>query len=212
MGAISYLTKPILENNPISVQILGLCSALAITQSLFPALIMATAVTCVLSFSNVVISSLRHLLPSSIRLILEMTIIASAVIVVDEIIKIVAPEISQILSVFVGLIVTNCVVLGRAEGFALIHNMKLSLLDAIGNGLGYSFLIILIAIIRELFGRGTLLGKVIFTPSSEGGWFLENQFMSLPSSAFFILGIFVWVVNSQTVNSQASKRTSDRNV
>jgi len=195
-----YLTKPIIENNPIGVQVLGLCSALAITQSLYPALIMATAVICVLTFSNVVISLLRHVLPSSIRLILEMTIIASAVIVTDETIKTIAPDVSQILSVFVGLIVTNCIILGRAEGFALMHNPKLSLLDAIGNGIGYSVLIILVATIRELFGRGTLLGEIIFIPSSDGGWFLENKFMALPSSAFFILGIFVWVINAKTSN------------
>lgn len=206
MRTLIHLTRPIFENNPISVQILGLCSALAITQSLLPALIMAAAVICILAFSNVVISLLRHIMPSSIRLILEMTVIASAVIVVDEVIKTFAPQMSQVLSVFVGLIVTNCIILGRAESFASIHHPGLSLLDGIGNGIGYSLLIIFVATVRELFGRGTLLGETLLTPISSGGWYLENQFMALPASAFFILGVLTWIIKSYLLKSKRDQQ------
>ena len=191
------MLKPIIQNNPISVQILGLCSALAVTQALLPALVMSAAVICVLAFSNVVISLLRHIMPSSIRLILETTIIASAVIVVDEVIKTFAPDMSQILSVFVALIVTNCIILGRAESFASTQGPVASLLDGIGNGIGYSLLLIIVASLREIFGRGTLFGEVLLTPLSSGGWYLENKFMALPASAFFILGISTWVIKSR---------------
>ena len=191
-----YLVKPIIQNNPISVQILGLCSALAVTQAVLPALVMSAAVICVLAFSNVIISLLRHVMPSSIRLILETTTIASAVIVIDEIIKTFAPDMSQILSVFVALIVTNCIILGRAESFASISGPVASLLDGIGNGIGYSLLLIFVAAVREIIGRGTLLGEVVFLPLSSGGWYLENKFMALPASAFFILGICTWVIKS----------------
>jgi len=202
----NHLLKPIIQNNPISVQILGLCSALAVTQSLLPALVMSIAVICVLAFSNVVISLLRHIMPSSIRLILEMTIIASAVIVVDEVIKTFAPEMSQILSVFVALIVTNCIILGRAESFASIHGPLASLLDGIGNGIGYSLLLIFVATVREIFGRGTLLGEVVLLPLSSGGWYLENKFMALPASAFFILGICTWIIKSYLNKTKINQR------
>lgn len=196
MKALQNLINPILRNNPITVQILGLCSVLAVTQSLLPALIMAAAVTGVLAFSNLMISLLRHAMPASIRLILEMSIIASSVIVADEIIKTFAPEISQVLSVFVGLIVTNCIVLGRSESFALNNSPGLSLLDGIGNGIGYSLILILIAGFREIVGHGTLLNEVFLVKISEGGWYLENKFMASPASAFFLLGLVVWLIQS----------------
>jgi len=210
MRLLRYLTKPIIDSNPITVQILGLCSALAVSQSLLPALIMALAVTCVLAFSNFSISLLRRWMPSSIRLILEVTIIASAVIVADEIIKTFAPDISQVLSVFVGLIVTNCIVLSRAESFALSHAPGLSLLDGLGNGLGYSLMLILVATVREVFGQGTLLAEVILPTLADGGWYLKNNFMALPASAFFILGLLVWAIRSRwPVSASASDSEGD---
>ncbi len=208
MNYFSYLTKPIITNNPITVQILGLCSALAITQSLLPALIMSLAVIVVLGFSGFVLSLLRQLIPNSIRLILEMTIIASAVIVTDEIIKTFAPDISRILTVFVGLIVTNCIVLGQAETFARTHSPGLSLLDGLGNGIGYSFILILVATVREIIGQGTVLNKIILPTLSEGGWYLENKFMALPASAFFIIGLIIWAIQSYSLNSNKQSNSN----
>jgi len=201
MNQFSYLTKPIITNNPVTVQVLGLCSALAVTQSLLPALIMSLAVTLVLGFSGFVISLLRHWLPNSIRLILEMVIVGSAVIVTDEIIKTFAPDISQILTVFVGLIVTNCIILGRAESFAQNHSPGISLLDGIGNGIGYSLILILVGTVRELIGQGRLLNEVILPTITQGGWYLQNKFMALPASAFFIIGLIVWAIRSYSLNS-----------
>lgn len=189
---LPLLSDPILARNPITVQILGLCSALAITQAMLPALIMSTAVIVVLSFSNVMISLLRHHLPTHLRLILEMTIIASAVIVVDEAIKTFAPEVSRVLSVFVGLIITNCILLGRAENFALHHAVIPSLADGVGNGLGYAVIIMSIAMVRELFGQGSLFGYVVFSSVRQGGAFEPLQFLSLPASAFFLVALLIW--------------------
>ena len=193
---IQSLTRPIFENNPISIQILGLCSALAITQTLRPALIMAGAVIVILAFSNLIISLIRRFLPSSIRLILEMTVIASAVIVVDETIKTFAPDMSQVLSVFIALIVTNCIILGRVESFASSHSPGLSFLDGLGNGIGYALLIILVAFIRELIGKGTVLDFPVIESIEKGGSYIQNEFMALPASAFFILGILTWIVKT----------------
>jgi Na+-transporting NADH:ubiquinone oxidoreductase subunit D len=197
------LINPIFENNPISIQILGLCSALAITQTLRPALIMALAVIIILSFSTFIISVIRHYLPTSIRLILEITVIASGVIVVDEVIKTFAPAMSQTLSVFIALIVTNCIILGRVESFATSHSPGLSFIDGLGNGIGYALLIILIALVRELFGFGTILDFPVFDTVEQGGSFIKNQFMALPASAFFILGILTWILKGVL---QASKK------
>jgi len=185
------ILKPLIDDNPVTVQILGLCSALAVSNSLRPALIMAASVIAVLIFSNVTVSLLRGLMPRSIRLILEVTLIASAVIVVDEVLKAYAPGTSQILSVFVGLIITNCIVLGRAESFALHNPVTDSLADALGNGLGYAVILISIAAIRELIGAGTLLDRAILPHA-----YPKNALMLYAPSAFFILGLIVWGIRS----------------
>lgn len=190
------LTDPIVDNNPVTVQILGVCSALAVTRTVWPALVMAIAVTAVLMFSNGAVSLLRNVIPRNVRLILEMTLIASAVIVADEALKAYTPEISATLSVFVGLIITNCIVLGRAETFALNNSVVASLLDGLGNGLGYGALLIAVAAVRELLGSGSLLDQHLLASPDEGGVWLANQFMALPASAFFIIGLLIWALRS----------------
>lgn len=183
---------PIVDNNPVTMQILGICSALAVTRSAIPAAVMAIAVTAVLIFSNTAISLLRRVIPRSVRLILEVTIISSAVIVTDEVLRAYAPEIAQTLSVFVGLIITNCIVLGRAESFALHNNVTDSALDGLGNGIGYGLLLILVATIREVFGSGSLFGLPLFSSSTGASEISLNQFMQVPASAFFIIGLIIW--------------------
>jgi len=187
---------PLINTNPITVQILGLCSALAVTSSLLPALIMSAAVISVLIFSNVAVSLMRTVIPRSIRLILQMTLIASAVIVVDEILKAFAPDVSRILSVFVGLTITNCVVLSRVETFAMQNDVRSSLLDGIGNGLGYSLILIPVASVREIFGSGTLLGYPVLPLVSDGGWYTPNELFLLAPSAFFIIGLLIWWIRA----------------
>ena len=187
---------PLVATNPITVQILGLCSVLAVTSSLLPALIMSAAVISVLAFSNVAVSLLRNVIPRSIRLILQVTLIASAVIVVDEILKAFAPEVSRVLSVFVGLIITNCIVLSRVEAFAIQNDLRSSLLDGIGNGLGYSLILIPVAGVREIFGSGTLLGYPVLPLASEGGWYTPNELLLLAPSAFFIIGLVIWWIRT----------------
>lgn len=194
--ARTALLAPLVDENPVTLHILGICSAVAITNSLYSALIMSLVLTSVLAYSNVVISLMRRHLPNSVRIIVQMTVIASGVIVVDEIMRAFAPEIAQTLGVFVGLIITNCIVLGRAEAFAAHHGVAISFLDAIGNGIGFSLLLITVAIIRELFGTGALLGVEIFRLESEGGWFQANDLLLLPPSAFFIIGFIIWGVRS----------------
>ena len=194
MNYRQYLTRPLLEENPITVQVLGLCSALAVSRSLRPALIMAASVFCVLVFSNLAVSLLRGVLPRSIRLILEVTIIASAVIVVDETLKAYAPDISQVLSVFVGLIITNCIIMGRAEAYAMANPPGLSLLDGIGNGLGYALILMITAFLREFFGSGALFGKQVMPLVSDGGWYNPNGMMLYSPAAFFIIGFLIWAL------------------
>jgi Na+-transporting NADH:ubiquinone oxidoreductase subunit D len=202
------LTKPLLDENPVTLQVLGICSALAITNSLYSALIMSLCLTSVLAFSNVSISLIRRHLPNSVRIIVQMTIIATGVIVVDELLKAYAPDTARTLSVFVGLIVTNCIVLGRAEAYAVQHNVGLSFMDGIGNGLGYSLILIATATIRELSGTGGLLGVNIFRLAQDGGWFHANALMLLPPSAFFIIGFFIWGLRSWK-KEQVEKRDFD---
>lgn len=209
MAILHVLTRPIISDNPVSVQILGLCSALAVTQSLMPALIMSIAVILVLGGSGFIISLLRRWFPDSIRLILEITIIASFVIIADEIIKTFMPEISRVLTVFVSLIVTNCIVLGRAETFARSHSPGISFLDGIGNGIGYSLILIMVGSVRELVGQGSLLDISILPLVSEGGWYLENQFMTQPASAFFVIGIFIWVIRSMGISAASRTQQQD---
>ena len=202
------LTRPLLDENPVTLQVLGICSALAITNSLYSALIMSLCLTSVLAFSNVSISLIRRHLPNSVRIIVQMTIIATGVIVVDELLKAYAPDTARTLSVFVGLIVTNCIVLGRAEAYAVQHNAGLSFMDGIGNGLGYSLILVATATIRELFGTGGLLGINLFQFATEGGWFHPNAMMLLPPSAFFIIGFFIWGLRSWK-KEQVEKRDFD---
>jgi Na+-transporting NADH:ubiquinone oxidoreductase subunit D len=187
---------PLINTNPITVQILGLCSALAVTTSLRPALIMSAAVISVLAFSGVAVSLMRSVIPRSIRLIIQMTLIASAVIVVDEILKAFAPDVSRILSVFVGLIITNCIVLSRVETFAMHNDIPSSLLDGIGNGLGYSIILIAVASVREIFGSGTLLGHPVLPLANAGGWYMPNELLLLAPSAFFIIGLLIWGIRA----------------
>lgn len=190
------ITDPIINNNPITLQILGICSALAVTTSVATALIMSIALTLVTAFSSLFISIIRNKIPSSIRIIVQMTIIASLVIIVDQILKAFAFELSKQLSVFVGLIITNCIVLGRAEAYAMKNSPGMSFIDGIGNGLGYSLILISLGIIRELLGSGTLLGFTVLPLVSNGGWYIPMGIMLLPPSAFFIIGLFIWGIRS----------------
>ena len=191
------LLDPLLDNNPIALQILGICSALAVTSSLVTSLIMCLALTSVVACSNASISMIRNHIPSSIRIIVQMTIIASLVIVVDQVLKAYAFEVSKKLSVFVGLIITNCIVMGRAEAFAMKNPPGVSFLDCLGNGLGYSLILIVVGTVRELFGAGSLLGIQILPLATEGGWYQPNGLLLLPPSAFFIIGIFIWILRSK---------------
>ncbi len=190
------LLRPVFKNNPIALQILGICSALAVTSSLKVTLVMCIALTLVTAFSNLFISSIRSFIPSSIRIIVQMTIIASLVIVVDQILKAVAYDISKQLSVFVGLIITNCIVMGRAEAYAMKNPPLPSFLDGIGNGLGYSFVLVTIATVRDLFGSGKLFGIEVLPLVTEGGWYMPNGLLLLPPSAFFLIGLLIWAMRS----------------
>ncbi|MCJ7592778.1 MAG: NADH:ubiquinone reductase (Na(+)-transporting) subunit D [Woeseiaceae bacterium] len=190
------LIDPLIDNNPITLQMLGICSALAVTTSLLPALLMCIALTSVTALSSAAISMIRHRIPNNIRIIVHMTIIASLVIMTDQLLRAYAFETSKQLSVFVGLIITNCIVLGRAEAFAMKNPVGLSFLDGLGNGLGYSLILISVATVRELFGAGTLFGYPIFELTRNGGWYPANGLMLLPPSAFFIIGLFIWVIRS----------------
>lgn len=190
------VTDPLIDNNPITLQVLGICSALAVTTNLLNAIIMSLALTIVTACSNGAVSAIRHHTPAAIRIIVQMTIIASLVIVVDEILQAYAYETSKKLSVFVGLIITNCIVLGRAEAFASKNPVGLSILDGLGNGLGYSLILICVGAIRELFGSGSLLGFTIMPLTTNGGWYQSNGLLLLPPSAFFIIGLMIWGVRS----------------
>ena len=191
------LFGPVFDDNPIALQILGVCSALAVTTSLTVTLVMCVALTTVTAFSNLFISLIRHHMPNSIRIIIQMTIIASLVIVVDQFLQAFAFEISKSLSVFVGLIITNCIVMGRAEAFAIKNPPGISFLDGVGNGLGYSVVLIIVGTLRELFGSGSLLGIEIFPLVANQGWYQPNGLMLLPPSAFFIIGLFIWGLRSR---------------
>ena len=196
VNAKGVLTAPIFHNNPIALQILGICSALAVTTSMSVSLVMALAVIFVTSFSNLFVSLIRNHIPSSIRIIVQMTIIASLVIVVDQFLKAYAYGISKQLSVFVGLIITNCIVMGRAEAFAMKNPPIPSFLDGVGNGLGYSVILLGLGFIRELLGAGSLFGQQILTKAADGGWFVTNGMMLLPPSAFFLIGLFIWAIRT----------------
>ena len=186
------LFDPVVKNNPIALQVLGICSALAVTTKLDTTLTMCVAVIFVVAFSNLAVSSIRMFIPSSIRIIVQMTIIASLVIIVDQFLKAFAFEASKQMSVFVGLIITNCIVMGRAEGFAMKNPPFISFLDGIGNGLGYSFILLAVGAIRELFGSGKLLGYTILPRE----YYQNNGLMLLAPSAFFLIGMIIWIIRT----------------
>jgi Na+-transporting NADH:ubiquinone oxidoreductase subunit D len=204
------LVDPIIVANPVTLRVLGICSALAVTTSLATALVMSAALIFVLTLANGIISLIRNHIPSSIRLIVQITIIASLVIVVDQVLQAYMFLMSKRLSVFVGLIVTNCIVLGRAEGYAMKNPPGASLLDGIGNGLGYALILIAIGTVRELLGTGTLLGVAILPLAAEGGWFTPLGLMALPPSAFFLLGLLVWAIRTiRPEQAEPARETQD---
>ena len=190
------LLDPLVNNNPIGLQVLGICSALAVTTKVETALVMGAAVTAVTALSNVSVSSIRNYVPPSIRIIVQLTIIASLVIITDQVLKAFVYDVSKQLTVFVGLIITNCIVMGRAEAFAMQNPPKLSFIDGVGNALGYSLVLMIVAVLRELFGSGKLYGITILNPVNEGGWYEPNGLMLLAPAAFFLIGGFIWVVRS----------------
>ncbi len=190
------LVNPIFVQNPIALRVLGICSALAVTTKLEPTLVMCISVTAVVACSNAAVALIRNHIPNSIRIIVQMTIIASLVIIVDQILQAVVYDISKQLSVFVGLIITNCIVMGRAEGYAMKNNVRMSFLDGIGNGLGYSVLLLAVAFLREFIGSGTLFNVEILKTVNNGGWYVPNGLMLLPPSAFFIIGLLIWALRT----------------
>lgn len=190
------LLDPLINTNPIAIQVLGICSALAVTTKLEMAIVMSIAVIVVTAMSNVAISSIRNFIPSSIRIIVFLTIIASLVIVTDQVLKAFVFDVSKQLSVFVGLIITNCIVMGRAEAFAMQNPPKESFIDGIGNGLGYSVILISVGFVRELFGAGKILGMEVFPVVNNGGWYVANGFLVLSPAAFFLIGLAIWAMRT----------------
>jgi len=194
--ATEIVQKPIFDDNPIALQVLGICSALAVTTGMNTTIVMCLAVIVVTACSSALVSLIRHQIPSDIRIIVQMTIIASLVIVVDQVIQAFAFDISRQLSVFVGLIITNCIVMGRAEGYAMKNPPFQSFLDGLGNGLGYSVILLIVGMARELFGAGKLFGYTILQTTNENGWYEPNGLMRLSPSAFFIIGLTIWALRS----------------
>jgi Na+-transporting NADH:ubiquinone oxidoreductase subunit D len=190
------LLDPFFNNNPIALQVLGICSALAVTTQMKTAFVMSIAVIVVTAFSNLSVSLIRNYIPSSIRIIVQLTIIASLVIITDQVLRAFVYDISKQLSVFVGLIITNCIVMGRAEAFAMQNTPRASFIDGLGNGAGYGLILMLVAFVRELFGAGKLFGYTVLPIVSEGGWYQPNGLMVLAPAAFFLIGCFIWVVRS----------------
>ena len=190
------LFDPLFESNPIALQVLGICSALAVTTRMETAFVMCVAVIGVLAFSNFSISLLRNFIPGNVRIIVQLTVIASLVIVTDQLLKAYFYEISKQLSVFVGLIITNCIIMGRAEAFAMQNGPVSSLLDGIGNGLGYSVILMATAFLRELFGQGSIFGVTILPRINDGGWYNPNGLMGISAGAFFLIGLFIWALRT----------------
>lgn len=201
----SALIDPLFNNNPIGLQVLGICSALAVTTRLDKAMVMSVALTTVVACSSLTISIVRNYIPSNVRIIVQLSVIASLVIVVDQVLKAYLFEISLQLSVFTGLIITNCIVMGRAEGFAMQNPPMLSLIDGIGNGLGYSLVLLICALLRELIGSGKLWGKPVMQLATEGGWYVPNGLMLLAPAAFFIIGCFIWAVRTWKPEQQEAE-------
>ena len=196
MSVKDTLFDPVFKNNPIALQILGICSALAVTTKMESVIVMSLAVIFVMAFSSLIVSLIRNYVPSSIRIIVQMTVIASMVILADQVLKAFVYDIAKGISVYVGLIITNCIVMGRAEGYAMKNGPYMSVLDGIGNGLGYSLVLIFVGILRELFGSGKFFGYSVLPLTSEGGWYQGNGLMLLAPSAFFLIGIFIWVLRT----------------
>ena len=194
--AREVLLNPIFNENPIALQILGICSALAVTSNLYVTLIMCVALTSVICFSNLFVSLIRNHIPTNIRIIVQMTIISSLVILVDEILKAFDYETSKQIGVFVGLIITNCIVMGRAEAYAMQNSAGMSFLDGLGNGLGYSIILIVVAIFRELIGAGSLACYEILPLVQNGGWYIGNNYFLLPPSSFVIIGLLIWALRA----------------
>ncbi|MCY3747107.1 MAG: NADH:ubiquinone reductase (Na(+)-transporting) subunit D [Acidobacteria bacterium] len=190
------LMDPLIHNNPIALQVLGICSALAVTTGMQTSVVMSAAVVAVIALSNLSVSLLRNMIPTNIRIIVQLTIIASLVIVTDQILKAYVYEISKQLSVFVGLIITNCIIIGRAEAFAMQNPPLKSLIDGIGNGLGYAAILLVVGAAREVFGAGTFWGIPVLPLASEGGWFTPNGLMSLSPGAFFVIGFLIWILRT----------------
>lgn len=191
------LLDPLFNDNPIALQVLGICSALAVTTKLETAMVMSLAVFGVMVGSNVAVSAIRKGLPGSIRIIVELTIIASLVIITDQILKAVVYDISKQLTVFIGLIITNCIIMGRAEAFAISNPPKLAFLDALGNAAGYSLILLFVAFFRELLGAGTVFGITVLPATTDGGWYIKNGFMVLSPAAFLLIGVFIWVLRTR---------------
>ena len=194
--AKDVLFNPLFNDNPIALQILGICSALAVTTKMETSITMSLAVVFVLSMSNTAVSLIRNIIPNNIRIIVQMTIIASLVIIVDQFLRAFAFDTSKQLSVFVSFIITNCIVMGRAEAFAMKNGPVMSFLDGLGNAIGYSAILLVVGFFRELFGSGKLFGIEMFTLSTEGGWYEPNGMMLLPPSAFFLIGFFIWILRA----------------
>jgi len=197
--------NPLIGDNPITLQVLGICSALAVTKTLATALIMSAAVLAVLTLANAAISLIRSHMPKNVRLIIQITIIASLVIIADQVLKAYAFGLSKQLSVFVGLIVTNCIILGRAESFAMKNPLHLSIMDGLGNGLGYTWILVVVGSVRELLGTGKLLGATLLRTSADGGWFEPAALMLLPPSAFFIIGLLIWIIRTWNGSAKSTQ-------
>lgn len=196
MKTKELLLDPVVKNNPIALQVLGICSALAVTSQLKQAAIMGVAVMIVTGVSSAMVSLIRNSIPNSIRIIVQMTVIASAVIIADQVLKAYFFDVSKQMSVYIGLIITNCIVMGRSEGFAMKNKPVASFLDGVGNGFGYAVLLLAVGVIRELFGSGKLFGVSILSLTTEGGWYQSNGLLLLPPSAFFIIGVLIWVIRT----------------
>ncbi len=195
-GERAALFAPIIANNPIGVQVLGICSALAVTTRMDKALVMGIGVTIVTACANLAVSTVRNWIPNSIRIIVQLAIIASLVIMVDQVLKAYLFELSLELSVFVGLIITNCIVMGRAEGYAMQNPPWASFLDGFGNGLGYSLVLLLVAFVRELSGAGRIFGRVVLPLAADGGWYVPNGLMLLAPSGLFLIALLVWALRT----------------
>jgi len=193
---LELVKRAIFRRNPITLLVLGICSALAVTGQMATAFVMCVCVTLVTGFSNLTISIVRFQIPNTVRIGIQITVIATLVILVDQILKAFFFELSKQLSIFVGLIITNCIVMGRAEGFAMSNPPLASFLDGIGNGLGYSFILMTVAFVRELFGSGSLFGYEIFPLVTNGGWYLRNGMLVLPASAFFLIAGIIWILRT----------------